>query len=320
MPSANFLFIGMNTANDPADLDPAKGECADILNMDPDNDGSVSTRDGAVPVITGAAYHSGWSPDGKVAYLVRRDGWLCSFDGTTVTTLYAVDPNLPMAFAPVNDLVVASNGRQYLIIEPSGVSPAKPSLDPFKVAPPAGQCLAYYNGRLYIASGNVLVCTDPFTVDQCDERQMRLPITQDRITGLAALEGGGLIIGTTREVFALLGGDPFSGEGMALRKLADYGMIPGTALVTAAEKVPRTQFQGMVALWASPRGFCAASNTGAFVNFSERSVAFPQATSGAAMLREEDGIIHYVAALGSGDSFNIYDDLPVLDMDSATLG
>lgn len=48
MPAASFPFLTMNNVADPADLDPAKGECVDLVNVDPDNRGGVSVRDSLI--------------------------------------------------------------------------------------------------------------------------------------------------------------------------------------------------------------------------------------------------------------------------------
>lgn len=48
MPAASFPFLTMNNVADPADLDPAKGECVDLINVDVDSRGGVTVRDSLI--------------------------------------------------------------------------------------------------------------------------------------------------------------------------------------------------------------------------------------------------------------------------------
>ena len=48
MKATVFRFLTMNNMDDPADLDPKKGECVDLVNVDPDNDGGIATRNGLI--------------------------------------------------------------------------------------------------------------------------------------------------------------------------------------------------------------------------------------------------------------------------------
>lgn len=319
---ADFLFTGMNTVLDPTALDSVKsrnslgGECVSITNMDTLAPYGVRTRFGYTEVLSTAA-HSAWS-DGTTAYCVAG-GFLSRFSGSTLIPLYPVNQNLRMAFEKVNDIVVATNGQLYLVIDEAGtVTAATPSTDAFKVAPPAGEYLTYYNGRLYIASGNVLYCTDPFTVDQCDERQWMIPISPDAITGIVAVDDG-LWVGTASNVFFLRGADPFAGEGFSLMTPALYGVVPRTMLVVPAEKVPLAQVKGTVAMFTTPRGICIGTNSGQLINLSELKVGMPQQSqAGAAFIKEYNGQTHYVTVLTNTDPYNAYIQ-PDYDTDEAEL-
>lgn len=316
MKPVKFPFISAATALDPASLDvlPTRsapgGQCAEIRNMDPDNSGGVSTRTG-YGLIQAGATHSGWS-NGVNAYCVTG-GQLCLFDGTATTPIYTLSTDAPLSYCQVNRLVVASNGIDYLVIDGSTVTPAQPLSASYKVAPPAGRCLAFYNGRLYISVGNTLCCTDPYSVDSCDSRQMYLPITHDAITGLAAVDDG-LYIGTTKETLFLQGNDPFSDAGMALRQVNNYSVINRTMLTSNATRFRVAKdFTGAVACWASPIGFHLGGNGGATLNLSE-TMAMPDCETGASMIREQNGLIHYVAVLTPGAFHNTYQP-PVCDID-----
>lgn len=312
---AKLFFKGMNNAKDPRTLDVVVsrdsmgGECVSMLNVDPDSDGGFKTRKAATEILA-TATHSGWS-EGLHCYCVSG-GYLCSFNGVALTPIFSVDPNLPMAFCLVNDVVVASNGVDYLVIENGVTSFAAPSTDEFKTTPPAGKFLAFHNGCVWIGSDNTVYKTDPFTVDTCDTRHMTYPITQDTLTGLVAVDDG-LFVGTTKETFFLSTGDSIS-----LRKVADYGMISGTARPVMAEDLGMLKASGQAAVWASKKGFCVGSAGGSFVNVSEGVMNLPDVTTGASILREQNGLIHFLACLGDGAMFNVYQP-PTLELDEAEL-
>lgn len=299
----------MNNIDDPADVgarfnaaqQKSYSECVNILNMDADESG-VSLRQGQTVALAGAC-HSGWS-NGTVAYAVKS-GYLVQFTGVATTNLIAVNGLLPMSFRQVNDLIIATNGQQYLVIENGIATEAIAPTGQFKVPPPAGQYLTFYNGRVYIASGATLVCTESYSVDSCDSRQMFIPITDDPITGLAAVDNG-VFIGTTKETFFLVGADPFSEGGMVLKYVVNYGPAHRDMLETVSSKVPLAQLSGRCAVWRSTRGFCVGGNGGAFVNISEKSAALPVVTTGASMLREQDGNIHFISVTGTGTTYNSY--------------
>ena len=312
--SVDYQFSGMNTVQDPSAL--GTEECVSISNMDALAPYGVRTRFGYTEVLSTAS-HSAWS-DGTTAYCVAG-GSLCRFSGSSLTPLYPVNQNLPMAFEKVNNIVVATNSQDYLIIDEVGtVSHATPSTAEFKVAPPAGEYLAYYNGRLYIASGNVLYCTDPYSVDQCDERQWMIPITEDKITGITAVDDG-IWVGTTNNIFFLHGEDAYGGNKFRLLNAALYGVIPRTMLMVAAEKVPLAKVKGWVVVLTTPRGICVGSNSGQFINVSELKVGMPQQSqAGAAFIKEYNGQTHYVTVLTNTDPYNAYIQ-PDYDTDEAEL-
>lgn len=292
-----FAFKGMNNVADPASIDALNsqssqyGQCSRIVNMNC-TDLGVTSRDGYVLALAGAA-HSGWS-DGITAYVVKG-GYLCTFNGTTTTNLIAVNPVLPMSYCKVNGLVVATNGQQYIVVE-NGVASLS-NLTP-------GQYVAFYNGRVYVANGAELIVSDPYNVDSSDIRQMHIPITDDPITGLGAVDNG-LYIGTTKETFFIGGGDPFEG-GMKLEQVAGYGVVARTMQVAENGQVKLSQLSGKVAVWDSARGFCIGGAGGQFRNISETVAALPIVDVGASFIRETGGEVHFVTVTGGGTAFNYY--------------
>lgn len=288
-----FSFIGMNNVTDPAALNLENGESPSIVNMDTDP-ANVSLRKGYTSALSGAA-HSGWS-NGSTAYLVKA-GYLCSFNGTATTNLIAVNPVLRMDYCAVNNLILATNGQQYIVIE-NGVAS-------LSTAPP-GRYITFYNGRVYTASGGVLQFTNAFDVETCDSRQQYIPISGDDITGLVAVDDG-IYVGTTKEALFLAGSD-FSD--MALRCCFSFGVVHGTMKQIEGAKL---KLNGKAAVWASHRGFCIGTTGGQVKNISDGVYSLPEVMTGSSMIREENGRVDFLSVLGTGTGFNIYEP-PEFDM------
>lgn len=295
-----FKFMGAVNVVDESNLDISKGECAEILNMMPDNTGEVASRPGYTSALAGS-FHSLWSNSKDKSFVVSA-GYLCSFNGTATTQIRLVHPSAIMAYAEVNDVVVATNGYDYVIIEDGIGYAADPLDEDHMISPPAGKHICFYNGRVYIARENVLYCTLPFNVDTCDERAYKIPITQDDITGIKATNNG-IYVGTTKEIFFLSGDDPFAGEGFKLIKLADYGLISYCIAEVPCEDTEKKEDRSIVIMMMTHRGVCHGSR-GSFDNKSAGVYSVPMATFGAPLVLQRDGKSHFVASLTDGDEYN----------------
>lgn len=298
MSICKFTLQGMNNVSDPSQLPyEVRGGfvqdlASDITNFDTKTPNGVRLRRGYT-VVDSRPTHSGWS-DGEKAYFVNN-GNLCCYDGNSITTLKKLTTNDPASFCKVNNLVVMNNGSDYLVIDNGVVTEATPENAPFKVKPPAGQLLCFYNGRLYIASGKHLVCCDTFSVDNCDERQYLLDQYMDDITLLAQVDSG-LFVGTETEVCFLAGSDPYVGEGFTKTKVLSYGAIRGTSVETENIKLKLIKTPGSSVLFASTKGICVGLQDGSVVNLSSGVVEYKHDFRGSAMLREENGETHYVVS------------------------
>ena len=318
-----FKFIGMNNVDDPANVGAPESdkygrsttytEAVSITNMDPDNSGGVKTRKGQTATTVAVPSHSGWNCV-HGAFLVSG-GFLNLFDGASLTPLWPVDQSLQMHYAVVNNLVVATNTQEYIIIENGAAAAVPAPTTEFKQAVPAGKYPFFYNGRVYLVVDNTLVFTDTNSAEVCDTRLMRIPVTQDLITGAVPVDDG-VFIGTETEIFFLAGNDPTTG--MELRQVADVGMIPGTAVPAMGDKVASAKMRGSVMLCTTPEGICIGGNGGEFVNVSARTFAPPAASNGAAILREQAGLVYYMVALSQGNPFNTYQQ-PTFELDEAEL-
>jgi len=312
--SATFSFSGMNNVTDPAYLDLSKGECELLVNVDPNNRGGFTTRKGYTQVHA-LASHSGWG-NGTDAYYVSA-GILYHFDGTTSTAVTVLNSDNRLCYEQVNDLVAFWSVTDKGLLLGNTLVPMDLPIGEFKVESPYGHMITYFNGRLYIASGPDLYCTDAFdnSLNRCDERRYLVFSLDSAITLLAFVDDG-LYVGSDREIAFLNGRDPYSDNGFVVERVSNYGAVPYTAVKTSGSYVPASQMNGSVVIFASEHGICVGGNGGNLVNLSLNTFTLPEAQQGCAVLREQNGLYHYITCLDKDSVYNPYVK-PTIDVDQS---
>ena len=164
-------------------------------------------------------------------------------------------------------------------------------------APPLAEHIAYYRGRIYLASGPYLWATELYLYDHVDKNRNFLQF-EDDITMVAPVDDG-IYVGTTRNVFFLSGS---FGKGMPRQRLMNAGVLPGSEVelpVSAMTEQPETQ-EGIGVMFMTTSGICKGLPGGNLVNATSGRVEFPSAISAAALYREDRGANAYVAVTDSG--------------------
>lgn len=207
MKATVFPFLTMNNVTDPAGLDPATGECVDLVNVDTDDRGGVRVRDALV--------------DGLVAQ-------------------------------PLTETM---------------------------------------GSRTYWAVGNTVYCSKAMEDDE-DQRFSTVISLDDMVTMVRRVDGG-LYIGSTTELHFLAGSDP-QGEGFMDQWTLPYGVIMGTGCHIRGELVPAAQMMGNCCIFASQRGVIVGGPNGVIVNLSRGKVSYPFGLYGSALVREQNGLAHYL--------------------------
>jgi hypothetical protein len=161
-------------------------------------------------------------------------------------------------------------------------------------APPLAHALAYFNGRIYLASKRTLWATELYLYRYVDKTRTFL-MFEDDITVLGAVADG-LYVGTGSALWFLAGS---FGE-MRRMRVYSAGCLPGSMVVSGAYP----QAEGRVGtrtslLVMTTEGLCRCQDGGTVYNVTEDRVWFPEATHAAAMYREQDGINQYVGVLNS---------------------
>lgn len=316
-----FKFQGMNNVDDPSSVgkryDPATRktyfECVLMQNVDMDNDGGFSTRLGRTVVLAGN-YRSGWS-DGVKSFVVKGSS-LYSFNGTTETLVTALSNSTnPVVFTPVNDVVVYSNGIDFGVIE-NGIAYTIPiPTEAFKEKMIPGNVLAFMPPVLLVGVGDTVYRSDPLRCDQMDRQNNLFAKFRDEALLILPVDDGCYVI-TVNDTWWF--GGTFDDEN-SQRLIADYGGVKGTGVITTGEKIKVSQLAGTVAIWLSKQGICVGGNGGHFINLSSGKASFDCGESGSAVLREQNGLLHYIACTGSSvEAYNQYIP-PTLDVDTQDL-
>ena len=154
----------------------------------------------------------------------------------------------------------------------------------FIFPPPPGRIIRFYNGRAYVADdlGNFWY-SEPFSYDH-----FRLGSSFEQFpAALSIMEPvtGGIFCATDAETW-FYSGTPE--DGFSVVKKFEYGAIFGTG-----KRIPNSDDVA----WQSQRGMVIGTADGACKNVQEKHVSPDSAISGAAIIREQDGVRQYIASL-----------------------
>jgi hypothetical protein len=173
---------------------------------------------------------------------------------------------------------------------------------------------------MYVAVENALFHSDPYAMElfHLDTNYLQFPAK----IGMFEAVNGGVYVAT----IDLPGEDQetpagtwfLSGDGpgrFTLTKLFDYGVLPGSAVLTDAayfESRPQAEAEGSQArpavVWATRHGICLGRDGGSVQNLTEAVYSFPGASRAAGMVRQHRGYVNYVVTLqGVGATNNKYD-------------
>lgn len=148
---------------------------------------------------------------------------------------------------------------------------------------PGGNVLATHYGRLLVGKGSTLFYSDPWAMGIY--RPAKSFITFPEEVRVIASTDAGVIVGTAKKHY-LLGGQDIAKADM--RQIAPYGAVHGTM-----RDIPNQD--GLI--WFTHRGPAVGGMDGSISLQQDKEIAFDPALSGAAMVREENGLRQYVATM-----------------------
>lgn len=293
-------FLGVDNVNNPIRLTPIVANheyvypLAQANNMEIDNTYGLASRSGYATVAgsagtSGLDNHSGWSDgdtclyiDGAILYELTK-----SYDRIALRSDLTL--GMRMSYAKFNDRIYYTNEKQIGYVK-SNTDNSLPNPDrEFKEPLPPGQLIEYFMGCLYVARGNILYISDPL----CDYYDIRTGYRQfaKRMTMLRAVDEG-LYASDDRIWFVKgKGSDEFQRDEVYPSRAIQY------TDVRVAGKYIDDGIVGNVALWTSENGICLGDNSGKVTNLTEERYTFSPTGRGAAVIRENQGIRHYVNSL-----------------------
>lgn len=299
MAKVRFAFGGVNNVLDPLELgaisDPRSPRLTELVsgvNVDLSDRSAVRRREGHAKVYTGTP-HSLWNNAAETEAFTVEAGILKRVNADyTTTAITALSNNNRLAFCEVNDSIACTNGTDFLVVFGGQVSPAQPTAKIGRIPTRPGFYLAFFDGRLYIATTWGLYHTDLYDIDYMDEANCRIPLG-GRVGMVAAVDDG-LWAGTQGKIVFLAGADALD---FAYREAADYGVVPGAFGTCNADALGIAGVSGKAVVFASHQGICIGTNGGRLLNLSRTKFSYRPGASGAVVLREAHGLVHIIAAM-----------------------
>jgi hypothetical protein len=143
------------------------------------------------------------------------------------------------------------------------------------VVMPAGNIVRHYNGCLLVAKGKTLYRSRPYNYGLLDPAKGYFTFPEE-ITLLEPMDNG--VYFATDQTYWIT--DLLEGTG-GLDGLLPYGAIPGSSGRTP---------DASRAFWHSPHGLVVGSNSGTLANLQEDALSFSEASFGASLYRDRDGM------------------------------
>lgn len=334
-------FSGLVNTATPERMQPDELEIA--INVDIDDRGQLHRRQGFRKVATGK-FSSLFNSNERSIYGVV-DGNLCLINPNWTTRLLqaGLQDDVPLAFVQIGDTIYWScpiqSGKINQTLQqnspwignivgpppgpgvpalPAGSFWLSPVVDPTSTLPPIrgkilspppfASCLAYFNGRAYLADRKTLWFTELYLYDYVDRTRDFFQFEAD-ITMVGAVTDG-IYVGTTEGVWFLAPAPRIEGHppgAMKRTRVMDSGVIPGTMCYLPAELANPPQVGldqdtpvKVSIMFMSQNGYCGGQDGGTCYNYTETKFVFPAGVSGSGMFRRQYGTNQYIAAINSG--------------------
>lgn len=267
-------FTGINNVeSDPAALKLT--ELTEAENVYITNNNRIVSRPGYLPTFSDTSIHSLTGVGDLLLYnsgatLKYREGGA----STTITTLstthrvrYTYDLVSKIFLTNTVDIGYIENYQYYPLQEPVEFGYR---------APKAGHELAFFNGRLFIARGNVVEYTMPFYYNAVNPKANYMPF-EGKITLIAPVDDGIYIADTLSTYFVKMEED----MSWSRKLVADYPAIFGTSVVRGDSLTYKMQtpYTGFYAIWDSPMGKILGMNGGSAIPLTIDTYR-PQRTDG----------------------------------------
>ncbi len=175
----------------------------------------------------------------------------------------------------------------------------------FGMEPPPGRLLEYHNGRIYIANGSVLWCTQPLRYG-LTKPAMDFFQFPDVIDVLKAVDSG---------IYVCSGDKTYYIEGIDTANLGQDVILPYGGVYDTGIRIPNHD----AVAWFSHRGIVMGGEGGRVTNIMDDRVAVGQYKRGSMFWREHRGVRQFVADLWDGE-LNTYLAADYIALETARVG
>jgi hypothetical protein len=248
-------------------------------NIDIDHALMPSRRAGFEEVDTTPTY-SLWSNQNRTLAYCVRNSFLCLINmDYTFTAIKHVLSN-DFVFQETPDGIYVTNGQVIYMLNEAVVSDLPIVTQNFKAQIPAGSCMEYFRGRLYVAVGSVLWFSDAFRFFQRDMRYNFKAFSDD--IELVAATVDGLYVAAGGITYFLTGDNPHKFD---LRPIAGFGAIHGSRTYISGTRIKEGLYGGIVPVWASSEGPCYGFPAGKLSTPMSSKYIMPAGLVGASIVR-----------------------------------
>ena len=258
---------------------------AAAVNVVIDDSGMVSRRDGFSEVDSGS-WHSVFcdrgpcvAVKGDTLYLIAEDLSLTSLRSGLSRRLSFAQANDDLYYTSLDGFGIVSNGvHKDWIAEPY----VGPDTNRTFTPPYPAEHVAFWNGRIWLAMDNHIVCSEPFGWSWFDLHGSSI-LMDSRVRMLKPAQQG-MFISSSRQVYFLSGNSP---EDYNLKLVDDVPALEHSAAVGFVDGIEMgMEFPGLVVFWVSEKGPVLGSSGGFTVQLSKDRVVYPEtAPIGASLLR-----------------------------------
>lgn len=275
--------LGLNNREHPSRLEADERgnvELAEAVNIDISNRGKPRRRKGQTRTPMTAACHSFFDA-GDYGLAVSGSSLLLVVpDFSTSVLRGGLQADRPMSYCKMAGKVFYANGYQHGYIEDQvdhvWGQATYSAADTSRVlsAPPLGHKLAAAFGRVWIAQDGVLWFTEGFSPFLCDMGRNAIPF-DSRIMEVIPVRDG-LFVSTMTQIVFLAGTKP---EDMYQEPIADYFIIPGTAVMANIEDVPgvaNNAGSSRICVATTNEGVCILGAGGMYQNITNTKLVFPE--------------------------------------------
>jgi hypothetical protein len=310
-------FSGLKNTVSKERLGPA--ELAVARNIDLDDAGQAHRRRGYALKLAGNCHSLFRSSRG--VFGVKDEHLILLNPDYTYTNIISVGGVDPLSFVELGPDIYFSSPQNSGIIRPNltvspwgeVVSPGfwlSPIVDPTPYSqpvagkllgsPPMASAIAYFNGRIYMASRRTLWATELYLYGYVDKTRNHF-LFESNITAIGTVTDG-IYVGTENDCWFL------SGRQLSELKriqVLDYGVVKGTMCPAPGELINPTGPLGQPAigkaavLFMTQYGLIAGLDGGENYNLTQTEVLMPTAASGASLFRRQDGVNQYIGVLNS---------------------